>query len=198
MSLQDTQAAISAAVTPVVMISANAILISAISSKHQSMSDRLRALTAEWRNAATPVTPVTRREAIAGQLRLFDEQLRWVTWSHIVLYTATACFIAMVIVIAVSPALEAMSGASLGLLIAGVALMFLGILLELLDLAKARATVGLGVKEQPNARQPYLPAHDSKISLRVPRLQRLAASRSKRRGCSCLVHTGTGPCATRR
>jgi hypothetical protein len=79
MSLQDTQAAISAAVTPVVMISANAILISAISSKHQSMSDRLRALTAEWRNAATPVTPVTRREAIAGQLRLFDEQLRWVT-----------------------------------------------------------------------------------------------------------------------
>jgi len=144
MSLQDTQAAISAAVTPVVMISANAILISAISAKHQSMSDRLRALTAEWRN---PATPVTRREAIAGQLRLFDERLRWVTWSHIVLYTATACFIAMVIVIAVSPALEAMSGASLGLLIAGVALMFLGILLELLDLAKARATVGLEVKD---------------------------------------------------
>jgi hypothetical protein len=144
MSLPDTQAAISAAITPVVMISANAILISAISSKHQSMSDRLRALTAEWRSAATPVT---RRESIAGQVRLFDERLRWVTWSHIVLYTAAACFIAMVIVIAVSPALEAMSGASLGLLIAGVALMFLGILLELLDLAKARATVGLEVKD---------------------------------------------------
>ena len=144
MSLQDTQAAISAAVTPVVMISANAILIGPIGSKHQSMSDRLRALTAEWRNAATPVT---RREAIAGQLRLFDERLRWVAWSHIILYTATACFIAMVIVIAVSPALEAMSGASLGLLIAGVTLMFLGILLELLDLAKARATVALEVKD---------------------------------------------------
>ncbi len=144
MSVQDTQAAISAAVTPVVMISANAILISAITSKHQSMSDRLRALTAEWRNAATPVK---RREAIALQLRLFDERIRWVTWSHIILYTATACFIAMVIVIAVSPALEALSGASLGLLIAGVALMFLGILLELLDLAKARATVELEVKD---------------------------------------------------
>jgi hypothetical protein len=35
MSLQDTQAAISAAVTPVVMISANAILISAISSSQK-------------------------------------------------------------------------------------------------------------------------------------------------------------------
>jgi hypothetical protein len=144
MSLQDTQAAISAAVTPVVMISASAILISAISSKHQSMSDRLRALTAEWRRVDTPAA---RREAIAAQLRLFDERLRWVTWSHIILYSATACFIAVVIVIAVSPALEAMSGASLGLLIAGVALMFLGILLELLDLAKARATVRLEVKD---------------------------------------------------
>src|ERR1700737_5253159 len=127
MSVQETQAAISAAITPVVMISANAILISAITSKHQSMSDRLRALTAEWRNAATLVT---RREAIVDQLRLFDERLRWVTWSHIILYMATACFIAMVIVIALSPTLEALSGASLGLLIAGVVLMFVGILLE--------------------------------------------------------------------
>jgi hypothetical protein len=144
MSLHNTQDAISAAVTPVVMISTTAILISAISSKHQSMSDRLRALTTEWRTAATPVA---RREAIAAQVRLFDERLRWVTWSHIILYAAAACFIAMVIVIALSPALEAMSGASLGLLIAGVALMFLGILLELLDLAKARATVALEVKD---------------------------------------------------
>jgi hypothetical protein len=144
MGVQDTQAAISAAVTPVVMISANAILISAITSKHQSMSDRLRALTAEWRDAATPMG---RREVIVEQLRLFDERLRWVTLSHIILYVATACFIATVIVIAVSPALEALSGASLGLLIAGVALMFVGILLELLDLAKARATVELEVKD---------------------------------------------------
>ena len=142
MSVQDTQAAIAAAVTPVVMISANAILIGAISSKHQSMSDRLRALTTEWRN---PATPAARRQSIACQVRLFDERLRWITWSHIVLYTATACFIAMVIAIAVSPAFQALSGWSLTLLIAGVALMFLGILLELVDLAKARATVGLEV-----------------------------------------------------
>jgi hypothetical protein len=144
MGFTDTQTAISAAVTPVVMISANAILISAISSKHQSMSDRLRALTAEWRNEATPES---RRKAIADQVRLFDERLRWVTWSHIILYTATACFITMVIVIAVSPALEALSGASLGLLVAGVALMFVGILLELLDLAKARTTVGVEIRD---------------------------------------------------
>jgi hypothetical protein len=144
MGLQDTQSAISAAVTPVVMISANAILISAISSKHQSMSDRLRALTAEWRNDATPAA---RRDSVARQVRLFDERLRWVTWSHIILYTATACFISMVIVIAASPGLETLTGASLSLLIVGVGLMFVGILLELLDLAKARATVALEVKD---------------------------------------------------
>jgi hypothetical protein len=144
MSVPDSQSAISAAVTPVVMISANAILISAISAKHQSMSDRLRALTAEWRNAATPAA---RRDTIAAQLRLFDERLRWVTWSHIILYAATACFIAMVIVIAASPELQALSGASLWLLIAGVLLMFAGIVLELMDLAKARTTAGLEVKD---------------------------------------------------
>jgi hypothetical protein len=144
MTIPDPQAAISAAVTPVVMISANAILINTISSKHQSMSDRVRSLTAEWR---AHNTPVTRREAIAGQLRLFDERLRWITWSHIVLYAATACFIAMVMVIAASPALQVLSGASLAMLIAGVTLMFAGIVLELMDLAKARTTVRLEVKD---------------------------------------------------
>jgi hypothetical protein len=53
----------------------------------------------------------------------------------------------MVMVIAASPALEAMSGALLGLLIAGVVLMFPAMLLERLDLAKARATVRPEVKD---------------------------------------------------
>ncbi len=144
MNIPDPQAAITAAVTPVVMISANAILIGTISSKHQSMSERVRSLTAEWRVHSTPAT---RRETIAEQLRLFDERLRWITWSHIVLYAATACFIAMVMVIAASPALQALSGSSLGFLIAGVTLMFVGIVLELLELAKARTTVHLELKD---------------------------------------------------
>lgn len=144
MSVADTQAAVAAAVTPVVMISANAILIGAISSKHQSMSDRLRALTAEWRNSGTSGD---RRGVIVKQLRLFDERLRWVTWSHIVLYAATACFILMVIDIAISSKLSSWRNISLGLLIGGVTLMFAGIVLELLDLAKARQTVHLELND---------------------------------------------------
>ena len=140
----NTQAAIAAAVTPVVMISANAILIGAISSKHQSMSDRLRALTAEWRS---PATPDPRRRAVAAQVRLFDVRMRWVTWSHIVLYAATACFILMVIDIAVTSAVSSFSGGALALLIAGVTLTFLGILFELFDLAQARRTARIEIED---------------------------------------------------
>lgn len=142
--MQDTQAAISSAVTPVVMISANAILIGAINSKHQSMSDRLRNLTGEWRN---PATGDARRRCVAAQIRLLDERIRWVTGAHIVLFVATAFFIATVILLAALPRLEIMSGAPLTLLIAGVSLMLVGIVLELLDLAKARATLRIELED---------------------------------------------------
>jgi hypothetical protein len=45
---QTSLAVIAAAVTRVVMISVNAILMGAISTKHQAMSDPVRSLTAEW------------------------------------------------------------------------------------------------------------------------------------------------------
>jgi hypothetical protein len=132
---QTTMAAIAAAVTPVVMISANAILIGAISSKHQAMSDRLRILTAEWRN---PGTSAARRESIRAQVRMFTLRIAWISRAHFLLYVATACFLAMVLGIALSlPML------SLPLLLGGVILMLMAIFLELLDLRKARATIDL-------------------------------------------------------
>ena len=131
-------AAIAAAVTPVVMISANAILIGAISSKHQGMSDRLRALTAEWRDSgANPA----RRDAIRAQAVLFLERIAWISRAHYLLYLATVCFIAMVIAIAVTPLIQTWARFSEPLLIAGVLLMLIAIVMELLDLRKARATI---------------------------------------------------------
>ena len=131
--------AIAAAVTPVVMISANAILIGAISSKHQAMSDRLRVLTAEWRTGN--VTPA-RREAIRTQVRLFRTRIAWVSRAHFLLYVATACFIAMVMAIALR-----IDVLSLPLLLAGVLLMLTAIVLELLDLRKAEATIEVESRE---------------------------------------------------
>jgi hypothetical protein len=134
-SAQTTMAAIAAAVTPVVMISANAILIGAISSKHQAMSDRLRSLAAEWRS---PGTSAARRDSIRAQVRMFTLRIAWISRAHLLLYVATACFLAMVLGIALSLPLL-----SLPLLLGGVILMLLAILLELLDLRKARATIEL-------------------------------------------------------
>src|SRR5580658_1169423 len=94
-----TMSAIAAAVTPVVMISANAILISAISSKHQAMSDRLRTLAAEWRG---PGVSGPRRDSIRAQVRLFTQRIAWISRAHFLLYVATACFLAMVVVIALA------------------------------------------------------------------------------------------------
>jgi hypothetical protein len=130
---QTTMAAIAAAVTPVVMISANAILIGAISSKHQAMSDRLRILAAEWRS---PGASAARRDSIRAQAQLFTMRIAWISRAHFLLYVATACFLAMVLGIALS-----LQFLSLPLLLGGVILMLTAILLELLDLRKARATI---------------------------------------------------------
>ena len=131
-------AAITAAVTPVVMISANAILIGSISAKHQAMSDRVRMLTAEWRG---PGVSASRREAIDRQVRLFSDRIAWVRRAHFLLYVATACFIAMVMVIAIAPLTRTGTALSLPLLLSGVFLMLIAIVFELLDLKMARATL---------------------------------------------------------
>jgi len=136
---QTTMAAIAAAVTPVVMISANAILIGSISSKHQAMADRLRILTAEWRSTGTSAA---RRDSIRAQVEMFTWRIALISQAHFLLYVATACFLAMVLGIALS-----IQMLSLPLLLAGVILMLMAIVLELLDLRKARATIDLDSKD---------------------------------------------------
>ena len=135
---QGTMAAIAAAVTPVVMISANAILIGTIGAKHQAMSDRLRALTAEWRD---PETSAARRDTIHTQVRLFTSRIAWISRAHFLLYAATVFFLAMVIVIALAPEF------SLPLLLGGVTLMLIAIVLELLDLRRAQASIELETRD---------------------------------------------------
>jgi hypothetical protein len=130
--------AIAAAVSPVVMISANAILIGGISAKHEAMAGRLRTLTAEWRS---PATEPARRTMIRAQVLLFEERFLWITRAHIALYVATACFISVVITIAVTSVLEREPRTALPLLLTGMGLTLAAIFLELLDLRKAHATI---------------------------------------------------------
>ena len=142
--LQGTMAAIAAAVTPVVMISANAILIGTISAKHQAMSDRLRSLAAEWRSSGTSAA---RRDAIPAQVKLFTDRIAWISRARYFLYVATVCFIAMVMVIALTPVIQTWAGFSVPLLLSGVSLMLFAIFLELLDLGRARATIEMEIRD---------------------------------------------------
>src|SRR5436309_10350926 len=66
---------ISAAVTPIVMISAAAALILGLNQKHNSLSERLRQLMAEFR---TPQTTAERRANIWEQVILFRLRFRYV------------------------------------------------------------------------------------------------------------------------
>jgi Protein of unknown function (DUF2721) len=148
---QGTMAAIAAAVTPVVMISANAILIGTISAKHQAMADRVRSLAAEWRAAGTSAE---RRGAIAEQVRIFKHRISWISHAHYLLYVATVFFVAMVIVIALSPVVRTWADFSVPLLLCGVSLMLIAIVVELLDLGKARATVDLETRDVKQESRP--------------------------------------------
>jgi hypothetical protein len=141
---QSAMTSIGAAVTPVVMISANAILIGTISAKHQAMAEQLRTLTAEWRD---PGTHAWRREAIREQVQLFTSRIVWIARAHYLLYVATVFFIAMVMVSALTLVVRTWADFSLPLLLGGVLLMLVAIVMELFDLRKARASIEIETRD---------------------------------------------------
>lgn len=131
---------IGVAVTPVVMISANAILTSALSARHSNVADRLRTLLAEYRR---PETSDTRRRSIASQAPLFERRIAHLETANLMLFLATACFVATVIVISVSSFAVAASAAALPVFLTGVTLMLSGVMAEVWELKSARETMRL-------------------------------------------------------
>lgn len=132
---------IGVAVTPVVMISANAILTSALSARHSNVADRLRSLLAEYRRAETSVA---RRGSIAAQVPLFERRIARLEAANLMLFLATACFVATVIVISVSSFAPA-AAAALPVFLAGVVLMLSGVMSEVWELKSARETLRLEI-----------------------------------------------------
>ena len=131
---------IGVAVTPVVMISANAILTSALSARHSNVADRLRSLLSEYRQ---PATTAPRRGSIAAQVPLFERRIARLEAANLMLFLATACFVATVIVISVSSFALAASNAALPIFLVGVVLMLSGVMAEVWELKSARETMRL-------------------------------------------------------
>jgi hypothetical protein len=130
---------VTTAVAPAVMISATAILIGSVSSKHQSMSERMRALTAEYRQGATAAA---RRANIRRQVLFFRRRLNYTLYAHVLLFCATGLFIGTVILTSLMQ-IEWL----LICFVAGVSLLLFAVICELLELRLARRTVDLEIAD---------------------------------------------------
>ncbi len=128
------------AVMPVVMIAAGSTLILGVGNKHQSMSDRIRALMADRRS---PATSAERRQNIDRQIALFRRRIAYSALAHRLLYSAIALLLAMVLLMLMAPLKMPYPGLILLLFVLGVSAMLGGILAEMLELRLANQTLDL-------------------------------------------------------
>lgn len=131
---------VSAAVTPVVLVSASALLVSGIGNKHQNMSDRVRELNAEKRshNVSTE-----RRASIDRQIDLLSRRIRNAAIAHVLLYMSIVVFMTTVLLVLLAPAAVT---AGLALLISGISLVLISVVFEIFELRLANRTLRIEVQ----------------------------------------------------
>ena len=128
---------VSAAATPVVLVTATAILLSGFTAKYNHLSDQVRTLSAEFRQAGTSDA---RRESIRQQLCYFERRMGAMWLCSFLLTLALVGFVAMileVIFVTKSHHLDLLGAASL---IAGLVLMLLACAIELYEIYLSRLT----------------------------------------------------------
>lgn len=135
---------IASAVTPVVMVSAAALLISGISNKHQSMSDRVRSLAAEFRSSSTAEA---RKPSITRQMVWFDRRLRYSATAQRLLYLAILTFLVTILFIILAPTGLSWTAAVYVFFTAGVILMLTAVLFEFGELWWANRTIQVEIRE---------------------------------------------------
>lgn len=129
---------ISVAVAPVVLISAAAILLSAYSGKYGNISDRLRALTGEYRR---PDTSPVRRDVLMRQISLFHRRVTAMWLASALLSLAIISFVVTVlsVIFAVRQTQIDLVGAAT--LIIGLVLIGVAVLVDLYEIRLARLTI---------------------------------------------------------
>ena len=134
----DTLKVVATAVTPVVMVSATAILASGVNTRYISISDRVRSLAREYRDADASQK---RKASIQSQMIIFHRRMHLVSWASRVLYAAVGCFVAVALLISLSVSKQILLGATLGMFLAGLGLVVLAIVLQLLELQQSNKTI---------------------------------------------------------
>jgi hypothetical protein len=125
---------IGSALTPVVVITVAAILATGLGGKHAQLAMRMRDLTAELRDGATP----QRRRSILAQLGIFDARLLLAHSANVLIYTGALALVLLVILLT----LESTHGAvDAALFVSGLVCIFAAIALEIGELLLANRTM---------------------------------------------------------
>lgn len=144
MQIDNPLEVVASAVTPVVLVSATAILISGINSRYMAIADRVRSFTAEYRDSATSQA---RRASIDRQLPAFQLRVRLVSWALRGLYVATGCFVGMALIISATLWRKMLAVATLPLFVLGIVLLIFSIACELLELRAANRTLFIEISD---------------------------------------------------
>lgn len=145
----DAMQVLAAAVTPVVLVSATAILISGTNSRYISISDRMRALAHEYRDANCTEQ---RRLTISREMLTFQYRIRLVAWAVRALYTAVGAFITDALIISATLWRHILAAATLPLFLVGILLIVLAIVCQLLELQSSDRTISLEISDILQAR----------------------------------------------
>ncbi len=142
---------LTAAVAPVVMVSAAGLLFNGIATKNLHLSDRIRALAAVARHAGTTAQ---RRRQIASELPLFGRRVRLSQWSLGMIYVAIVCFVLTSLLLA--------SGLWIGppvlpivitvIFVVGVALLVVPLGLEFVEMGISPRTIKIELEGMRDAR----------------------------------------------
>jgi Protein of unknown function (DUF2721) len=124
-----------AALWPLVMVSATAPLIISISNSHANLSMRARQLADERRS---PTITQARRESVRHQLQLFRLRIHLSHGAHMLLYLAVLCFVSTVALLGFKPRT---ASACVCVFFLGTAFLLFAILLQLVQLSVAHRTI---------------------------------------------------------
>jgi hypothetical protein len=129
---------ISAAVTPVVMVSACATLIIGIGAKHAGLADLARSIASEYRSEPAGSA---RRDTLRRQLRIFlwRAMLAWL--AHCLLYLSAAIFASTVLAALLALRRTALGRPTLILFTLGTVTLVPALILELMELLLAQRTL---------------------------------------------------------
>jgi hypothetical protein len=137
-SPNDPLSVLAAGVTPVVLVSSTAILISGVNSRYISISERIRALTHEYRYDNCTQE---RRLIIAREMRPFQRRVVLVAMAVRILYAAVGCFITMALIISATLWRSMLGFATLPLFFLGCLLILTAIVFQLLELQISNQTI---------------------------------------------------------